>query len=58
LKVGKQSLLELHKVPTAEEWFDALIEAWEHKRDELGADANAFFKLERSGRLKPFTRQK
>jgi len=44
----KQSLLELHKVPTAEEWFDALIEAWEHKRDELGADANAFFKLERS----------
>jgi fido (protein-threonine AMPylation protein) len=44
----KRTILELHNVPTEEEWFDALIEAWEFKRNELGPDANTFFQLEKS----------
>ena len=43
----KEVILELHKVPTEEEWFDALIESWEFKRRQLGTDANAFFQLKR-----------
>ena len=44
----KQAILELHKVPTEREWFDALVESWEFKRSRLGPDANAFFQLDRS----------
>jgi hypothetical protein len=44
----KQAILELHKVPTEGEWFDALIESWEFKRNQLGPDANVFFQLEKS----------
>jgi fido (protein-threonine AMPylation protein) len=43
----KEIILELHKVPTEEEWFDALIESWEFKRKQLGTDANSFFQLRR-----------
>ncbi len=43
----KKAILELHKVPSEEEWLDALIESWELKRQQLGADANAFFRLDR-----------
>lgn len=44
----KQAILELHNVPTEDEWFRALIESWEIKREQLGANANAFFQLDRS----------
>jgi len=44
----KQAILDLHNVPTEDEWFDALVESWEFKRKRFGADANAFFKLEKS----------
>ena len=44
----KQAILELQKVPTEREWFDALIESWEFKKKQLGVDANAFFQLDRS----------
>jgi Fic/DOC family len=43
----KRVILELHKIPTAQEWFDALVESWEFKRQKLGAHANAFFQLDR-----------
>jgi hypothetical protein len=44
----KQAILELHRIPTEDEWFDALIESWQFKRDQLGKDANSFFRLDRS----------
>jgi hypothetical protein len=44
----KQAILELHKVPTEDEWFRALTESWEFKRKLLGADGNSFFHLERA----------
>jgi len=43
----KQAILELHNVPNEDEWFHALIESWEFKREQLGADANAFFQIDR-----------
>jgi fido (protein-threonine AMPylation protein) len=44
----KKAIEELHKVPTEGQWFNALIESWEFKKKQLGADANSFFQLERS----------
>ena len=44
----KSAILELNTVPTEEEWFDALMESWEFKREQLGRDGNAFFRLPRS----------
>jgi hypothetical protein len=44
----KQAILELHKIPTEGEWFEALVESWEFKKSRLGMDANAFFQLDRS----------
>jgi fido (protein-threonine AMPylation protein) len=44
----KKAILELHTIPTEDEWFAALIESWDFKREQLGAHGNAFFQLERS----------
>lgn len=43
----KEAMIELHNVPTENQWYDALIESWEFKRADLGAEANAFFQLDR-----------
>ena len=37
----KAAIVELHKVPTEEEWFDALLESWEFKREQLGSAGRA-----------------
>ncbi len=44
----KDAILNLHKVPTEEEWYEALLESWLYKKDQLGSDGNAFFQLPRS----------
>jgi len=43
----KKTILELHNIPSENQWFGALIESWESTRNYLGPDANAFFQLDK-----------
>ncbi len=36
-------LINKRRVPSKEEWLDALMENWHRKREVLGSDANVFF---------------